>query len=193
MRKSMSIVFALTLLSGIAISTAQDADPKPQMPEMPEMPTPQQEHEWLRQLVGEWDTVSEMTMGPDQPPLKGEGREQSRMIGGFWATFEHNGEAMGTPFTGILTLGYDPQQKRYVGTWIDSMSNHMWQYVGSVSADGKRLTLETEGPCPSSPDGKGKFRETIEIVDADHKTFTSQLELNGEWVTILRMTCTRRK
>jgi len=35
----------------------------------PEMPAPQKEHEWLKQFVGEWESV-EATILPDQPGMK---------------------------------------------------------------------------------------------------------------------------
>ena len=31
---------------------------------------PQQEHQWLHKLVGEWTHASEASSGPDQPPEK---------------------------------------------------------------------------------------------------------------------------
>ena len=34
----------------------------------PEMPKPQKEHEWLQQLVGEWDTEAEILEEPGKPP-----------------------------------------------------------------------------------------------------------------------------
>ena len=45
-----------------------------------------------------------------------------------------------------MTLGYDPVQKRFVGTFIGSMMTHMWIYNGTLDAAGKVLTLDTEGP-----------------------------------------------
>src|SRR5688572_8060718 len=103
---------------------------------------------------------------PSKPPMKLKGTESSRMIGGFWAMCELKGEMMGTPYTGILTLGYDEEKKKYVGTWIDSMTGYLWTYTGSLDAGSKMLSLDTEGP---GHDGKlCRFRETIEVKDKDH-------------------------
>jgi hypothetical protein len=156
-----------------------------------EPPKPQKEHDWLRQIVGEFDTEAEIIGEAGQPPLKTRGRESSRLIGGFWMLSEHRGDVLGTPFTGVLTLGYSPENKCYVATWIDSLSSRLWTYRGSVDADGKILTLDTEGP---GQDGKpAKFRETIEIKDQDHKVYTSSVEKDGKWVTFLKMQYSRRK
>jgi hypothetical protein len=160
---------------------------------VPEMPKPQKEHAWLEQLAGEWDSVSEVKPPGQEEALKFTGEERSRMIGGFWLVAENKGDMFGTPFTGIMTLGYDPKSKKYIGTWIDSVGDYMWQYKGSV--DGKKLTLESKGPCPVKPPGTMvNFRETIELKDKDHKVFTSSFqEDDGSWTQMLTMTYTRKK
>ncbi len=159
----------------------------------PPLPKPQKEHEWLRQLVGEWDAEGEACMEPGKPPIQIKGTESSRMIGGFWAVFEHRGDFMGSPFTGIMTLGYDPERKKYVGTWIDSMGSYLWRYEGTLDASGRILTLDSEGPCHETPGKLAKYRESIEIKDKDRKHFVSKIERNGQWVTGMTMTSRRRK
>src|SRR5262245_32653593 len=106
---------------------------------------PQKEHEWLKQLAGEWETEADIETEPGKPPQKIKGTESGRMVGEFWAVLEIKGDFQG-PFTGILSLGYDPAKKKYVGTWFDSKSTHLWTYLGSVDDGGTKLTLETEGP-----------------------------------------------
>src|SRR4051812_18828560 len=94
----------------------------------PEMPKPQKEHEWLQQLIGEWDTESESIVEPGKPPVKSKGTESNRMIGGFWSHSENKGDFFGAPFTGILQIGYDVEKKKYIATWIDSIQGMMWKY-----------------------------------------------------------------
>ena len=154
-------------------------------------PKPQKEHEWLQQIVGEWESEGEVVAEPGQPPVKNKGSEKVRSIGGFWILSEHKGEFPGGSFTGILTLGYSVEKKKFVGSWIDSITSHLWTYEGSVDAAGKVLTLETEGP---GPDGKPvKFREAMEVKDKDNKVFTSSMEKDGKWVTFLTVRYTRKK
>jgi hypothetical protein len=159
----------------------------------PDMPKPTKEHEWLQQFVGEWDTAIEIFMDPAQPPMKGKGTETSRSLGGFWVVAEGQSEMMGMKFGSVLTLGYDPDKKKYIGTWVDSMASHLWKYEGSVDATGKILTLDTEGPCPMRP-GVVKFKEVTELKDKDTRVFTSSIvEADGKLTQMIRVTSTRKK
>lgn len=161
--------------------------------EPPGMPQPTKEHDWLKQFAGEWDTEVEMFMEPGKPPMKSKGTESARMVGGFWVVGENKGEMMGAPFTGLMTFGYDPEKKKYVGTWVDSMTSTLWQYVGSVDASGKLLTMETEGMCPM--EGKVcQFKDTVEFKSKDHRVLTGKkLGSDGKWMTMMTVTARRRK
>ena len=160
------------------------------------MPQPQKEHQWLQQIVGEWTAEGECAAQPSAdataPPAKFKGTESGRLVGGFWAVLENKGEFMGAPFTGILTLGYDPETKKYVGTWVDSMTPRLWHYEGTVDATGKVLTLQSEGPCPKEPGKILKFRETIELKGKDHKVFTSMIEQDGKWTPLMTIQYRRK-
>jgi hypothetical protein len=100
---------------------------------------------------------------------------------------------MDKPFTGVLTLGYDPEAAQYVGTWIDSMGSHLWKYEGEVDASGRILTLETQGPCPTAPGKVSNFRETLEIKDPNHRVFTSAMQDDeGNWNTMVTVNYHRK-
>lgn len=154
--------------------------------EMPEMPKPTKEHELLKQFAGEWQTSTTINM-PGMPPMSTSGTETARMVGDFWVMGEHKGDMMGTPFTGIMTLGYDPTAGKYVGTWIDSVSNHMWTYEGTYDESAKVLTLNTQGPCPMKGGEIVKMQDVIELKSPGHKTMTSRMMDNGQWVTGMTM------
>ena len=154
--------------------------------EMPEMPKPQSEHQWLEKFAGTWETEMECTMAPDKEPMKGKATETARMLGGFWLIVENKAEMMGQPFTGVLTLGYDPAKKSYVGTWTDSMTSHMWTYTGTVNEAGDTLTLDTEGPCPMQGGKICKFKEVMKMTGKDEKTFTSSIQGDdGKWTQMM--------
>ncbi len=148
----------------------------------PMMCQPQKEHEWLQKLVGEWTYEHECSMGPDQPPSKAQGTERVRSLGGLWVIGEGQGEMPGGgTMTSIITLGYDPQAGRYVGTFIASMMTYLWVYNGSLDAAGKVLTLDAEGPSMTGQ-GMAKYQDRIELVSNDHRTMKSRiLGDDGKW------------
>ena len=133
-------------------------------------------------------------MGPGQPPMTCKGTVSSKMLGGFWVVSEMQAEMMGTPFTAVQTIGYDAEAKQYVGTWVDSMMNHMWKYTGSVDESGKKLTLEAEGPNFITPGKTAKFRDAYEFQDKDHIVVTSSMQGDdGKWVTFMTGNVRRKK
>jgi len=162
--------------------------------EVPQFPSPQKEHEWLQQFAGDWETHSKAMMGPDQPEIKCEGAIHSRMLGGFWIVSEMKSEAMGMAMNGVQTIGYDAKKKKYVGTWVDSMSDHMWRYEGSVDESGKILTLEAEGPNFMKPGEMSKFQDIYEFKSKDHIAISSTMQgEDGKWITFMTGEARRKK
>jgi hypothetical protein len=197
MKKLTIAYIAMALLSGGTFVHAQE------MPKMP--PCAYQAHFhaqygikrghiWLQQFVGEWESESEVFMEPGKPPMKFKGTESSRMIGAFWVVAEGKGDMMGMPFTSLLTLGYDSEKDKYIGSWIDSMDIYLWRYEGTVDPTGKILTLETERPCPMAPGGLSKFKEVTEFKSKDHRVFTSLRQgEDGKWTTVVTVNSRRKK
>lgn len=159
----------------------------------PEPPQPTAEHEWLTKFVGSWATDMEAMMSPDEPPMKCEGTMNSRSLGGFWVMNEMKGEMAGVAMTGVQTIGYDPKKQKYVGTWVDSMSTHLWRYEGEVDESGKKLTLLADGPNFMGDGEMAKFRDTYEFVSEDEILATSSmLDPDGEWIDFAKGRMTRR-
>jgi len=154
---------------------------------------PQAEHRWLDKLVGSWTYEAEAMMEPGKPLEKCAGSEIVRSLGGLWILAEGKGEMPGGgDATMIMTLGYDPQKKRYVGTWVGSMMTHLWVYDGGLDAGGKVLTLDSEGPDMSGAGKMAKFRDVIEFKNDDLRTLTSHiLGPDGTWLEV--MTATYRR
>lgn len=149
---------------------------------------PQAEHQWLHKLLGEWRYEGDALMEPGRPLVKFSGSETVRSLGGLWIVAEGKGAMPGGgDATMILTLGYDPQKKRYVGTWVGSMMTHLWVYDGAVDAEGSVLTLESEGPDMAEPGKMAKFRDVIEVKGDDHRTLTSHiLGTDGKWLQVMK-------
>jgi hypothetical protein len=141
---------------------------------------PQQEHRWLEKFVGNWTFESECDMGPGKPREKFKGTQSARSIGGLWIIGEGQGEMPGGGMgTMVLTLGYDPQKKRFVGTWFGSMMTALWVYDGERDATGNVLTLNTEGPSFSGDGSIAKYRDIIEVKSDDHYVLRSTTQGEG--------------
>ena len=154
---------------------------------------PQQEHQWLQQIVGEWTSEMEATMAPGQPPAKFSGKDRVRSLGGLWVICEGEGEMPDgdTGYT-IMTLGYDPAKKRFVGTFIGSMMAGMWLYEGQLA--GNVLTLDTEGPSFADPNKMAKYQDILEIVGPDHRILKSRtLGEDGAWTEFMTANYRRTK
>jgi len=150
---------------------------------------PQQQHRWLEKMIGEWTFEVEAPQldKPGSAPERSTGTERVRSLGGLWIVAEGQGEMPGGgPASTILTLGYDPQKQRFVGTWVGSMMTHLWVYDGALDASEKVLTLDTEGPSMKDDGKLAKYREAIEFKSDAHRVFTSRvLGDDGQWQAMM--------
>jgi hypothetical protein len=152
-----------------------------------DMAKPGKEHEWLNRLIGDWAYEVEAACNPGEPPAKFGGTERVRPVGGLWIIAEGQGEMPGGGTAQmILTLGFDPDKRRFVGTWVGSMMTTLWVYQGSLDESGKRLTLETTGPSHGEPGKTANYREMIELTGDTSRTFTSTVQASdGTWSTMM--------
>jgi hypothetical protein len=181
--KHLSTICAVFALALTSFASAQ---------EMPEMPKPQKEHEFLQKFVGEWESVGKRTMGEGQPPMECNGTATTRMLGEFWMISEGKGDAMGSPMENVMQLGFDTKKGKYIGTWIDSMFNHMWHYEGT--AEGDKLTLFAEGPNMMEPGKMAMYRDEFEFKSPDHYVLTSSAQgEDGKWTTFMTADVRKKK
>jgi len=158
-------------------------------------PEPQTEHKWLQKLVGDWTVETECNMGPDQPPMKTSGRESVRTLGGLWTIGEGSGDTPdGGTWDSIMTLGFDPQTKRFVGTFIASVMTHLWPYNGTLDETGRVLTLDSEGPSFAGDGTMAKYQDIIEFMDNDHRILSSRVQgADGQWQPFMKAHYRRKK
>ncbi|MEZ0325698.1 MAG: DUF1579 domain-containing protein [Fimbriimonas sp.] len=150
---------------------------------------PVKEHAWLQNLVGDWRTEAEFSMEPGAPKQKSSGTESVKCLGGLWAVGEGRGTMPGgSEMNMVNALGYDVSFKEYRGCWFASMSSHLWKYVGELSADGKTMTLNCEGPDMVKDGETALYRDIIELIDANHRTLTSYgQDDKGEWQEFMKV------
>lgn len=148
---------------------------------------PQAEHQWLDQLVGKWDYEADCRMTPDGPPMNVKAKVTARSLGGLWVLIETAEDPPeGEPWSTLMTVGYDPVAQRYVGTFVGSMMTHLWSYTGQLDGDKRKLPLAAPGPRMDGTPGMANYVDSIEIIDADHWTLTSQVEgPDGQWSTLM--------
>jgi hypothetical protein len=142
------------------------------------------EHQWLGQMVGEWSCEMEAEMSPGGPTTTHKSTERVRSLGGAWVLCEGEMGGDGTHET-LMTLGYDPQKGRFVGSFVGSMMTNQWIYEGELDEAGTSLVLATQGPSVEDG-GITDYRDTIEIRGPDHRVLTSRYRrTNGEWTLFM--------
>ena len=135
-----------------------------------EMPVakPGPEHEALKKLAGTWDATVEM-LHPGATAEKG--TETNKLLGdGLWVVSDFKSTMGQKPFEGHGVWGYDPAKKKYVGTWVDSMTSALTTSEGTYDAASKTETswMDTVGH-----DGKPtKMKATTVWKDDDTRVFT---------------------
>jgi hypothetical protein len=158
----------------------------------PPMPTPGPEHEVLKREVGTWDAVVELTPGQGAPPTKSTGVEVNTMgCGGLCLITDLKADMMGVAFEGHGIGTWDAAKKKYVGTWMDSMSTGIAVTEGTYDAAARRFTGSVEGP-----DATGKVtrsRTVSEWRDEKTRVFTMHVTgSDGKDAEVLRITYTKR-
>lgn len=155
----------------------------------------QKEHQWLQKLVGEWSFEFEVPGEEGKPLMKLAGTESVRSLGDVWVLLEGKGqEPDGSTSTTMMTLGYDPQKQRYVGTWIGSMMTYLWVYEGELDASERVLTLSAEGPSMTGDGTTTQYKDVIELKSDDVRTLTALVQdADGSWQQLMSMSFHRKK
>jgi hypothetical protein len=168
-------VLALLTAGGIAASLRQHAV------------APSEQHKWLASHIGSWDAKVSF-MGAESKGVW----EVKAGPGDLWIFSEFKGDMMGAPFHGMEFMGYDPDSKTFVSTWIDSMTPRAANTSGTYDKATKTLTMkgETQGP-----DGSPMTMTNVSTyADADHFTFEMKAPgPDGKDMTMMTIAYTRRK
>ncbi|MEX2535071.1 MAG: DUF1579 domain-containing protein [Trueperaceae bacterium] len=113
----------------------------------------------------------------------GAGSGTVRALGDIWFLAEGTHQAAdGKPHRSLMTLGFDSNKKRFVGTWFGSMMTHLWVYDGHLSEDGTTLNLDCEGPSMNGDGRMLPYRDVIEVRSDDHRILRGMVkEDDGSW------------
>ncbi len=167
-------------------------DPQAMMEVYKKLGTPSAPHKMLAKLAGTWTTRTKAWMEPDKPPMEGTGTcKQKMVLDGRYLQQEYKGKMMGSPFTGINLIGYDNHTKKYVSTWIDSMSTGIYYFEGTASANGKTITQKCSYDDPVR--GPMVWRSVTKIVNDNTISYEMYLTpKGGKEDKMMEMTVTRK-
>jgi hypothetical protein len=165
-RNSMRSRILLSCLAASAIFLSINAGASGQAP-----PEPSPEHKLLAEDVGTWDATMKMWMGgPDASPMEATATEVNTMFGPYFISSEFKGELGDQKFEGRGTFGYDPVKKKYVGTWLDTMSPFISQMEGTYDAATKTMTMMGD---TMDPEGRPTKSKNVTVTNPDGtRTFT---------------------
>jgi hypothetical protein len=180
------------MLAVVTVATAmlQSAPAQQQQQEQP-VPQPSKEHGLLHKDVGTWD--AEITLfPPGADPVKSKGTEKNELLkGGMWLMSRFEGDMAGMKFAGTGLTGYDPVEKKYVGTWADSMSPHLMIIKGEYDPATKTMTSTGEGREPSGETYQSKL--ISRHLDDGVRTFELHMRTpEGEFTKMMEIKYTRR-
>ena len=135
---------------------------------------------------------SRITAGPDAEPAISTGTEVNTvMTGGLWVLSKFNGDFGGMKFEGHGQFGYDPIKKKYIGSWIDSLSPTMSMLEGEYDAKTRTMTYVGEGVAPEGIKYTQKMVTTIK--DDGTRVFTLYMKFDGTKDEVKFMEVTYRK
>lgn len=130
-----------------------------------DMPQPTDEHRMVLGAVGEWEGNLTMYM-PGMEPTTAPCSETVTAVGEFWTTSRFTMEFMDMPFTGVGCNGYDTKKKKFVGTWIDSMTTSLSVMEGDFDKAKNALVMRWTAPDPATGEMIQHRSETVFRADA---------------------------
>jgi len=152
------------------------------------------EHALLKKDVGIWDAESSFWMVPGQPPMVTKGVETNFMIGDTWLVSEFKCNLGESPFQGHGQTGYDPINKKFIGTWIDNVNPHLSTLSGSYDAQTQSFTFMSKGVDVMT--GKPTVSKLVsKHIDDDHRHFTAFDQIadkEAQWRKTMEIKYTRR-
>ncbi len=160
------------------------------MAAMAEMSKPASEHANLAPLVGTWDSVVKMWMGPGEPMVSGGVMVNELTLGNKWLRHEFDGD---NGFTGSGFMGFNKTIGKYEGFWIDTMSTFMQTEVGDYDEATKTFNMTSEMLCPMSKEPMAK-RTVLRIDSLDQHVMEMYFKAEGQPESkAMEITYTRKK
>jgi Protein of unknown function (DUF1579) len=177
--RKLAFVSAVGLFFGL-IALAQQSPPKPAS----EMAN-------LKYFAGNWSCSGDSPAGPFGPAHKTQSTLSLKLdLDGFWydgMMTEMKTASNPHPVKGMLHLGYDAGEKRFVQVWIDNTGSRSVQM--SPGWEGDSISFTGEQVIMGE---KGTAKDTITKKGASQFTHKFELTMKGETHTIVDEICRKK-
>jgi hypothetical protein len=164
---------AAILVALVAPLSAQEPTPEQQqaMDAYVKLMAPNENHEFLKNLAGEWTVTTTIWPQPGAPPVSSEGTASSAMVlGGRFLEMKFKGMMFGQPFDGLEIVGYDTVKKQYVTLWIDNTSTMFYELAGTREKNAKAIHDRGAWYDPMAG-GDSPVHAVTTVVGPDEYTF----------------------
>ncbi len=132
--------------------------------------TPAAAHQRLDPIVGKFRARSQFWAGVGAPPESGEGESDHLwVLGGRFIEQRYRGKIADMPFEGIGFTGFDNVQRKYVGSWIDTMGTGMMNSLGVGQPTNGEIAFVSEIHEPTGR--RQTFRSIIRIANGDRHSY----------------------
>ena len=198
LKSVISGCLGVALAAGMAVAQdkkkgGKEADPEAMMAAYEKAATPGEHHRLLQKHVGKWNLTLKSWGTPDGQPMESTGTAEIKSIlGDRYIQTSVTSNMMGKEFTGLGTTGYDNARKKFVGTWIDSMSTGLMTSEGTTDPTGKVFTTQAVSTDPLT--GKPSKMRIVSTWEGDDKIVEEFFEKKGgKEVKMMEITYSRAK
>jgi hypothetical protein len=128
------------------------------------------EERLLALLVGRWEGRTRTWFKPDEltdeSPTRGSIRP---ILDGRFVLYEYKGTLLGEPMIGMAIYGYNPQQRRFEGMWIDTVHTDRFMLFNLGHSRGNGFAVSGRWFAGEEEWG---WRTEFEFADPDHLIIT---------------------
>lgn len=190
-RMSITIFLLVTAAFGFAFTNQPNESPGESMARMAKLgeqfSTPNQMHEFLTQMTGEWTTS---TVIMNLPPESGNA-QYSMIFGNRFLDGLHTGNVMGVDFIGRLTIGYDKYKHKFIASFLDNLGTSIRTAEGMLDRSGTTLSLWGTMDEWMSNEHDKPVMYRYNMIDKNHFVFEVHDLAMGDSSKVIVVTYTR--
>jgi len=129
--------------------------------------TPNENHAFLKRLVGDWTTSTSVIGLPDEHG----GATFAMILGNRFVNVDVSGTVANVPYVGRVTIGYDNYKHKFVATFLNDLGTSLLYAEGMLNASQTTLSLwgSMDEWMTDEHDIPAMYRFTI--LDENHFTF----------------------